>query len=162
MGVGVCYDTRKSDRNNKETDKQKSNIIELKINLDKKKPDYMKKKQPEIILPSKDDIEVKDLDNLNPAKPAYNSTSNGNEVINENMIKMKIKIEKNDVNNYTKILYNIEENNIPGCIINELNESNTELYINNKKYRYKTYFLPEKEGIYDIQINIKILMKSCC
>jgi len=114
MGVGVCYDTRKSDRNNKETDKQKSNIIVLKIYLDIKKPDYMKKKQPEIILPSKDDIELKDLDNLNPAKPAYNSTSNGNEVINENIIKMKIKIEKNDVNNYTKILYNIEENNIPG------------------------------------------------
>ena len=36
----------------------------------------MKKKQPEIILPSKDDIEVKDLDNLNPAKPVNNSTSN--------------------------------------------------------------------------------------
>ena len=49
IGLAVCYDTRKSDRNNKETGKQKSNIIVLKINLDIKKPDYMKKKQPEII-----------------------------------------------------------------------------------------------------------------
>ena len=162
MGCGVCYRTRKSDKNNMEAVKPKSNIIEEKTNLDIKKPVYINKKQPKIILPTKDDIEVKNLENLNPAKPAYNSTSIGNEIINENIIKMKIKIEKNDVNNYTKILYNIEENNIPGCIINELNESNTELYINNKKYRYKTYFLPEKEGIYDIQINIKILMKSCC
>ena len=116
------------------------------INLDIKKPDYINKKQSNTILSSKDDIEIKVLDNLNPAKPAYNSTSNGNEIINENIIKMKIKIEKNDINNYTKILYNIGNiEGIEGCNMNGLNESNTELYINNKKYRYKTYFLPEKK-----------------
>ena len=76
MGVGVCYDTRKSDKNNMEAVNPKSNIIIKGINLDIKKHDYMNKKQPNIILPSKDDIEVKDLDNLNPAKPVNNSTSN--------------------------------------------------------------------------------------
>ena len=34
--------------------------------------------------------------------------------------------------------------------LKELNELNTELYINNKKYKYKKYFIPEKEGIYSI------------
>ena len=59
----------------------------------------------------------------------------------------------------TKILYNIKEE-IEGCDLKELNETNSELYINNKKQRYKTYIIPEKEGIYDIKIKINILMKS--
>ena len=81
---------------------------------------------------------------------------------------MKIKINNEDINKDIYFLDNTDgfEDN-EGIKhyhdnLKELNESNTELYINNKKYRYKTYFLPEKEGIYDIQINIKILMKSCC
>ena len=68
---------------------------------------------------------------------------------------MKIKIEKNDVNKPTKILYNIN-GIISECDLRELNETNTELYINGKKHKYKSYFVPDKEGIYDIQINIKI------
>ena len=78
-----------------------------------------------------------------------------------NIIKMKINICKNDVNKPTKILYNLKKV-ISGCNLDELNESNTELFINNKKYKYKSYFIPEKEGIHDIQLNIKILMKNCC
>ena len=74
---------------------------------------------------------------------------------------MKIKIDYNDVNKPTKILYNIK-GEISGLDLNELNESNTELYINGKRYKYKSYFSPEKEGMYDIQFNLKILMKSCC
>ena len=79
----------------------------------------------------------------------------------KNIIKMKLKIEKDDVNKPTKILYNIESQRYD-CDLKELNESNTELFINEKKYDYKTYFIPEKEGIYEIQLNIKILMKNCC
>ena len=85
--------------------------------------------------------------------------SNLNE--NKNIIKMKIVIEKFDVNKPTKMLYNIKEK-IPDCDVKELNEENTELYINGKRYKYKSYFTPEKEGIYKIQLIIKILMKSCC
>ena len=79
----------------------------------------------------------------------------------KNIIKMKLKIEKDDVNKPTKILYNIDEI-YDDCDLKVLNESNTELFINEKKYDYKTYFIPEKEGIYEIQLNIKILMKNCC
>ncbi len=80
---------------------------------------------------------------------------------NKNIIKMKLIIENNDVNKPTKILYRINKK-IEGCDINELNDINTELYINGKQYKYKSYFTPEKEGTYDIQLNIKILMKNCC
>ena len=74
---------------------------------------------------------------------------------------MRIKIEKNDLNNATKILYNVK-GNIEGCNLKELDETNTELYINKKKYNYNSYFIPEEEGIYEIKLKIKILMKSCC
>ena len=79
----------------------------------------------------------------------------------KNIIKMKLKIEKNDVNKPTKILYNIKENQGKHCDLKELNESNTELFINKKKYDYKSYFTPKKEGLYEIKLNIKILMKNC-
>ena len=80
---------------------------------------------------------------------------------NNNIIKMKFIIDKNDVKKPTKILYSIN-GRIEGCDLNELNETNTELYINGKQCKYRSYFTPEKEGIYDIQFNIKILMKNCC
>jgi surface protein len=80
---------------------------------------------------------------------------------NNNIIKMKLKIGKDDVNKPTKILYNIESQR-KDCDLKELNESNTELFINEKKYDYKSYFTPEKEGLYEIQLNVKILMKNCC
>ena len=80
---------------------------------------------------------------------------------NNNMIKMRLIIGFEDVNRPTKILYNIKEN-VPDCDIKELNEENTELYINGKQYKYKSYFIPEEEGIYDILLIIKILMTNCC
>ena len=45
--------------------------------------------------------------------------------------------------------------------LKELNESNVELYINNKKYKYEKYFIPEKEGDYNILLKINILMTDC-
>ncbi len=98
----------------------------------------------------------KDKSNMEAPQPV--SFKNNNI---KNIIKMKVKIEKDDVNKPTKILYNIDKI-YDDCDLKELNESNTELYINEKKYDYKTYFTPEKEGIYEIQLNIKILMKNCC
>ena len=71
------------------------------------------------------------------------------------MIEMRLIIEKSDINKPTKILYNIKEK-MPDCDIKELNDENTELYINGKLYKYKSYFIPEKEGIYDILLIIKI------
>jgi len=44
--------------------------------------------------------------------------------------------------------------------LKELNESNTELYINNKKVKYKKYFKPKKEGIYEIILKFYISIKD--
>ena len=43
----------------------------------------------------------------------------------------------------------------------ELNKANTELFINNEKYDFKSYFKPKKEGIYTIILKLKIYMKDC-
>ena len=91
----------------------------------------------------------------------YIKTNMGGFNNTNNIIKMKLKIEKNDVNKPTKILYNIDSQR-KDCDLKELNELNTELFINEKKYNYKSYFTPEKEGIYEIQLNIKKNMKNCC
>ena len=98
---------------------------------------------------------------INMEAPQPVSFKNDNIKNINNIIKIKLKIEKDDVNKLTKILYNINSQR-DDCDLKELNESNTELFINEKKYDYKSFFIPEKEGIYEIQLNIKILMKNCC
>ena len=45
--------------------------------------------------------------------------------------------------------------------LKELNEFNTELYINKKQYKYKKYFKPEKEGEYEIIIKFNIDLLDC-
>ena len=45
--------------------------------------------------------------------------------------------------------------------LKELNESNTELYINNKKYKFEKYFIPDKEGEYIILLKFNILITDC-
>ena len=99
---------------------------------------------------------------------------------------MKIKIKKDDINKKIYFLDNTDgeiemDNEIKDTIneygepdiklikkeehhhdfLKELNESNVELYINNKKYKYQKYFKPEKEDIYEILLKFNILMKDC-
>ena len=109
----------------------------------------------EKILPELNDINVK------PTDERILPESNNINTIANNIIKMKLNIEKKDVNKPTKILYNIN-GIISGCDLKELNESNTELFINGKQCKYKSYFIPEEEGVYEIKLIIKILMKNCC
>ena len=45
--------------------------------------------------------------------------------------------------------------------LKELNESNTELYINNHNYKYQKYFRPDKEGIHEILLKFNNNMKDC-
>jgi len=45
--------------------------------------------------------------------------------------------------------------------LKEFNESNTELYINNKKYKFKYYFQPEKEGEYKIKMKFNFNIINC-
>ena len=59
-------------------------------------------------------------------------------------------------------IYNYYDKKCKHNNLKELNESNTELYIDNTNYKYKKYFKPEKEGIYSIKLKFKnISIKDC-
>ena len=54
-------------------------------------------------------------------------------------------------NYFEKKIHNLEE----------LDHTNSKLYINEKKYEFKKYFTPEKEGKYNIKIKLKTIIKDC-
>ena len=85
--------------------------------------------------------------------------------IKKNEIKLEIKINKDEINKDIYFLDNTDGyfNDIGHFHDNlkELNELNTELYINDKKYKYKKYFNPDKEGIYIIKLKYNINIKDC-
>jgi len=72
-------------------------------------------------------------------------------------IKLKVKIEKEDINKDIYFLDNTEYH----VNLKELNELNTEIFINNKNYKYIKCFKPEKEGLYEIKIKFNIKIKNC-
>ena len=88
-------------------------------------------------------------------------------------IKLKIKIEEDDVGEHIYYLDNTdgevrvmknkelkyEEHHHD--FLKELNELNVELYINGEEDIFKKYFIPKEEGEYDILLKLKILMKDC-
>ena len=84
-----------------------------------------------------------------------------------NEINIVVNIEEKDINKEIYFLddkyYNFEEDKFIYCRNNlkELNTSNTELYINNKKYEYKKYFIPEKEGRYNIKLRFNFNLTDC-
>ena len=83
----------------------------------------------------------------------------------KNKIIIKLKIEENDINkdiyflNNPIIEINGENKNCLG--LKELNELNTNIYINNKKYKYKKSHKFKKKGEYIIEIDLNILLKDC-
>ena len=102
----------------------------------------------------------------------YNRINNRiNNTINKNEIKLKLNIRKEDVNTKIYFLDNTDEEVYLAKkgqreehhhdFLKELNESNVELYINNKKYNYQKYFIPEKQGIYEILLIFNIMMTDC-
>ena len=72
-----------------------------------------------------------------------------------NEIDILLTINKNDIN---KEIYFLNEYNNN---IKELNDKNAELYINNIKKEYKKYFIPEKEGKYNIKLKFNINLTNC-
>ena len=101
--------------------------------------------------------DIKQINNDNNIQNQFNNILNIYKRKN-NVITMTLKIEKDDIN---KEIYFLDNTNgtitINGKLeqhhhdlLKELNESNVELYINNKKCIYKKYFIPEKEGFYNI------------
>ena len=79
----------------------------------------------------------------------------------ENEILIKINVEKEDIKKKVYFLNNVQKSIFSEGDSNDdnfekLNEFNTELYINKKKEKYKKYFIPEKEGKYDINLKFYI------
>ena len=68
----------------------------------------------------------------------------------DNKIEIKILIE--NYNSGEKVYF---------INLKELNELNTELYINNVKKRYINYFIPERYGEYNIKIKFQFNLLSC-
>ena len=155
---------KKANNNNK---KYLNKILDNE-NQSKNKNDNMKKEVN--LFNNKNDIEhqLNNLSNSDNRTNIKNNNSDNNKQ-NKNEIKMTIKIDKYHINNVIYFLDNtdgsylindkfIEHNH--DCI-KELNESNVELYINNIRYKYNKFFIPEKEGFYNILIKFNILMTDC-
>ena len=87
---------------------------------------------------------------------------NRNKEINE--INITLKIEKDDINKDIYFLDNTYGNYLIDDKwvehhhgnLKELNEKNTELYINNIRFKYSKYFKPKEEGIYEIKLKFNI------
>ena len=95
-----------------------------------------------------------------------NKNNNGNKNNNiKNEIKIQLKINKDDINKEIYFLDNTDGDEASRCThhdnLKELNELNTELYINYEKYKYKKCFIPKEEGIYSILLKLNITIKDC-
>ena len=86
-----------------------------------------------------------------------------------NEISLTLKVEKDDIDKDIYFLdntkgeirvYNNREKHYHD-FLKELNESNTELIINNEKFKYEKFFKPQREGIYIIKLKFNIYIKDC-
>ena len=107
---------------------------------------------------------------LNESKINNNNIINNNKDNNfneKNEIEIEIKIDAKEINKKIYFLDNTDyiehKSNIKHLHDNlkELNELNTELYINNNKYKYEKYFKPDRDGIFKIKLKFKINIKDC-
>ena len=116
---------------------------------------------------------VKDI---NKANIEYNISNKFNNLLNIydkiklNEIKLTLYIGQEDINkdiyflDNTDGIYKIDgkKRELLHDNLQELNESNTELFVNYKKYKYRKYFRPEKEGYYLIKLKLNnIKIKDC-
>ena len=75
-----------------------------------------------------------------------------------NQILITLKINKEDVDK--KILILNDDNGNKNEEIEKLNNNDLELFINNKLYEFKKYFMPKKEGEYNIKINFSKILNN--
>ena len=84
-------------------------------------------------------------------KYPLNKMKKGKNNKKSNEIIIEIEVGKKDLNKKISILRPNKE----------INETNTELYINNKKIEFNKYFIPKKEGIYSIKLKFNLYIKDC-
>ena len=80
---------------------------------------------------------------------------------NVNEIYIKLKVDRDDINKEIYFLNNyVEEYHNNG--LKELNSFNTELFTDNiKENEFRNFFVPIKEGEYNIKLKFKINLKDC-
>ena len=119
--------------------------------------------------------DINEINNNNNIQNKFNNIFNIYNTINNNEIQMTIKINKDDIGKKIYFLDNTNGNIVVDIddnlnfkkeehhhdLLKMLNESNVQLYINDKKYKYEKYFIPEKEGLYKILLKFNINMKDC-
>ena len=89
--------------------------------------------------------------------------------LKSNEINIKIKIDKEDINNEIYFLDNTAYSHYRAGIkinhfhdnLKELTKNNTELYINNERIEFSKFFVPKEEGTYSIKLKLKILLTDC-
>ena len=81
--------------------------------------------------------------------------------IEKNEISLSLKVCKKDIAKKVHFLFNSDSIEEEVDILNELNDSNTKLFINDKEYKFEKYFEPEKEGIYKIKLIFNFYMTNC-
>ena len=82
-------------------------------------------------------------------------------LVKNNKINIKLKINEEDINKKIYFLDNYEENGHFHTHLKELNELNTEVYINNNKSKYEKYIIAKEKGIYDIKLKINTKLTDC-
>ena len=117
------------------------------------------------------DLENNKIIGIHQSKSKYNKRILIKDIIKDfkEIFKNRIEGKKNEIN----LLINIDKSEINKEIyfmdnydnyhnnLKELNDTNTELYINNIKYKYNKYFAPKNGGKYNIKIKININIKDC-
>ena len=77
-----------------------------------------------------------------------------------NEINIIIKVNEKELNKEIFFLDN-SDFDIPHSYLKEMNDTNTELYINDVYHKFQKSFKFEKEGEYTIKLKLKFLIKDC-
>ncbi len=102
----------------------------------------------------------------NEANIVKNNISKKNKGEGGGNIKLKIKIEKGDINKEVYFLDNtdiFDENLVKHFhdFLGEFNDKNVDLFINEEKHKYQKFFKFEKAGTYNIRLDLKEKIEDC-
>ena len=94
-------------------------------------------------------------------KKPYKEEENIQIISKKNEIKLDVRVGREDILKDIYFLDNYNQNKHYHDNLKELNELNTELFINNKNYKYAKYFKTNKVGTYEINIRFNIKIRDC-
>ena len=78
-----------------------------------------------------------------------------------NKINIKVEVDYKDIGEKTYFLGSSKNLKDKVKILEDLNDSNAKIFINEEKYYYAKYFIPNKQGIYDINIELTNIIQDC-